>query len=744
MSSICLNMIVKNEEHIITQCFDSLYRANLFIKDGEDIKKTKQSKITNAVICDTGSDSDKCTNIIKEWFKNHNIPCYIYNHEWSDFGTNRSLALKECLGKSDYIFVIDADDLIEGTINIPKLDKDSYTVKFGKTLTYYRTQLFKNSKKLAWRYVGVLHECPESKLKNITKGTIDGDYYIDSRRLGARSQDPKKYLNDAKIFEKELLKDPNNARNVFYMAQSYFDYGDYNKAIEVYERRIMLGGWYEEIYYSMKRIGDAYTKLGYSNEKIETAYMRTYNSFKHRSEPLYCLARYYRLKGDFERAYKFGKLGITIPFPKDDLLFVDRYVYDYALKDELSISSYYVGNYLESSKLCSSILELSSIPQDVVQRTKQNLELANNKLKNLEKKTVIIYTGYSKVTTNIYNFIDRISNHYNVYIVGNVDYDNKNHNYTILDINSLSIFSIKEPIDVLIMYKSPELVLSNKDVISKAKRTILWQQSINIYYQFDDGLRLNCYSKELKKDLVGHVDLVLYDNIEDNEGTIFKKNNKYLNDKIYVLNKDKDNYSFLEGLSNELTTDNTKDIFDEQYIFEYPSYIIHEIKKDVVSDLFVLTLCNILKKVSAYIPGLPGCSESLYELSKIYMITKRFKLGIETMDKAILNIQNLPGEHKMIMDLIDIEYAKSEYMMGNYQQSFNRFTKVLRGSTIDDNTRLIVERERDRCINYIKQSTLNYPEKIINKIKNKVEEYNYNNNKHEIAVSITTCKRYDL
>ncbi len=37
----------------------------------------------------------------------------------------------------------------------------------------------------------------------------------------------KKYLKDALVLEEAVKEEPNNSRYVFYLAQSYRDYGDY-------------------------------------------------------------------------------------------------------------------------------------------------------------------------------------------------------------------------------------------------------------------------------------------------------------------------------------------------------------------------------------------------------------------------------------------------------------------------------------------------------------------------------------
>ena len=46
--------------------------------------------------------------------------------------------------------------------------------------------------------------------------------------------------------KRALEEDPENARHVFYLAQSYRDVGNLAQAMEWYEKRANLGGWDEE------------------------------------------------------------------------------------------------------------------------------------------------------------------------------------------------------------------------------------------------------------------------------------------------------------------------------------------------------------------------------------------------------------------------------------------------------------------------------------------------------------------
>ena len=235
MVSICLNMIVKNESHIIEETLAMLSKY-----------------IDYWVITDTGS-SDNTMKIIQEFFQKTNIPGELHEDKWEDFGTNRTKSLERAYNKCDYIWVFDADDLIVGEPKFPEIvdpNTDCYHVTFGKDFTYDRPQILKSD--LKWVYKCVLHEyvCCLSK-SNISRNFLGGDYYIDSRRLGNRSQDPKKYLNDAEILIKNIEKDSEHKlRYMYYIAQSYKDYGDLESAIEWYQKRVSENGWIEEKFIS--------------------------------------------------------------------------------------------------------------------------------------------------------------------------------------------------------------------------------------------------------------------------------------------------------------------------------------------------------------------------------------------------------------------------------------------------------------------------------------------------------------
>jgi glycosyltransferase involved in cell wall biosynthesis len=86
MHNLTLAMIVKNEAPNIERCLESV-----------------APYIDYYVIADTGS-SDNTKEIIKNFFDKKGIPGEILDHEWQDFGTNRSKVLRSLFGKNKMVF----------------------------------------------------------------------------------------------------------------------------------------------------------------------------------------------------------------------------------------------------------------------------------------------------------------------------------------------------------------------------------------------------------------------------------------------------------------------------------------------------------------------------------------------------------------------------------------------------------------------------------------------------------------
>ena len=392
--SVTMCAIVKNEAHIVKECLESMLPY-----------------IDRYDITDTGS-TDGTPEIIKEFMDEHEVEGEVYLSDWKGFGKSRTEALQNCEGKADYAWMIDADDKLDGTFEYPEeMTHDAYSLRLGRPeFSWFRNQIFKLG--VGWRYTGVLHEyaeCPEIKPENlqIVKWGAS-DYYINARTLGARNVgiDPQeKYAKDAEILldaltnEDDPYYDPTNVRYQFYLAQSYFDSQQWEKAIEAYQKRVEMGGWEEEIFFSKFRIAMLFGITEKPWEILKEAYLDAWNFRPSRAEPLYEIAKMYRLMDKPRLSWIYSKIGTTIPYPEEDILFIAKDVYDWKMLDEFGSVAFYSGDFDNGYVACKKLLEDNKFEEEHKERIDNNF-LAYQKqlflLQEQQKQMKIQYEMYQK------------------------------------------------------------------------------------------------------------------------------------------------------------------------------------------------------------------------------------------------------------------------------------------------------------------------------------------------------------
>jgi glycosyltransferase involved in cell wall biosynthesis len=358
---VCLNMIVKDEAEVIRRCLDSV-----------------RPIIDRWVIVDTGS-TDGTQDIIRAHLKD--LPGELHERPWRDFAHNRSEALALARGKGDYTFIIDADDTLKnnGDDALPALTGDSYMVTINDaTIVYQRPQLVRSA--LPWRYEGVLHEyltcegaAPHGRLSEIT---------MRRNNDGARRKDPTTYRRDVTILEAALRTETNPfliARYRFYLAQSYRDCRDREKALENYLLRAELGFWQEEVFISLYAAAQLKEQLGRPEREVIDAYLRASDALPTRAEALHNASRFCRHKGRHDEGYQIARRGLAIPLPTD-ALFVEPWIYGHGLLDEFSVNAYHSGRKRESLDASLKILTTAKLSAEDMARVVENARLASEGL----------------------------------------------------------------------------------------------------------------------------------------------------------------------------------------------------------------------------------------------------------------------------------------------------------------------------------------------------------------------------
>lgn len=367
--TICLNMIVKNESHIIVQTLENLCSYVDF---------------DAYFISDTGS-TDNTMDLIRSFFKDRGIPGHIEQVEWRDFGFNRTLSLQMAFNKTDYLFIFDADDSIHGDFRMPAdLTHDAYQLKLGQSFVYLRTLIVNNRKR--WRFVGVLHEYIACVDKEESSIAIQGDYYVESGRSGSRNRDPNKYINDAAVLERGFHEEMGNGTNgnggdralaerySFYCAQSWMDAGPayIDKAIEWYLRVLNQNNWAQEKYYSALCLGDLYNKKGDKYNSLKY-YCKTMEYDEERVEGVASVMEILRADGNHVMVNAlYHKYKGYHKFPQNKLFLTTEKYHD-VIEYNNSISAFYISDKRSGYECCKTILRHNIMAFHFLTSTYSNL-----------------------------------------------------------------------------------------------------------------------------------------------------------------------------------------------------------------------------------------------------------------------------------------------------------------------------------------------------------------------------------
>ena len=341
--TLCLNMIVKNESKIITRLLNSVLPI-----------------IDYYCICDTGS-TDNTIEIIQTFFNENNINGQIIKEPFKNFEYNRNYSLHYCAHLTDYVLLMDADMII----NIGNFDKkslltsDSFYILQGNDDFYYKNMRIVKNNGL-YSYLGVTHEYiiapPNSTTLNITKKQL---FILDLGDGGSKSN---KIERDVNLLINGIIDEPNNERYHFYLANTYYDSGEYNKAIDLYNKRINFGGWFQEVWYSYYRIGLCYKQLQ-NIPKAINSWLMAYDFFPDRLESLYEIIHHYRNIGKHKIAKLFYDISKTILNKNkqiEDYLFLRNDVYSYYLYFEYSI----IASYNNITNINDEIIKILNNTQD--------------------------------------------------------------------------------------------------------------------------------------------------------------------------------------------------------------------------------------------------------------------------------------------------------------------------------------------------------------------------------------------
>jgi len=285
---------------------------------------------------------------------------------------------------------MDADDVLEFEegFEMPILNDDQYNMWRGnRSFSYIKPQIVKGD--LPWKWVGVTHEylgCDQAH----TSSLLEGIHYTSIDDGATRSSGVEKYWKNVRLLEEGLKQEPGNSRYAFYLAESYRDVGEKGKALESFQKRVKMGGWEEEVFWSKLQIAHMLRDLNLPINVAIEAYKDAFAFRTHRVEPLYYMAELYNKQENYGKAYEALKVIDFLPKPDErDSLFNEDWIEDYGLLFQMSICAYYVGHYQEALDACNQLLEKGDMPEAWMKLAESNRTFPLAKLQEIDENTTI-------------------------------------------------------------------------------------------------------------------------------------------------------------------------------------------------------------------------------------------------------------------------------------------------------------------------------------------------------------------
>jgi len=341
------------------------------------------------VVCDTGSDDGTIQTV--ETFRNRTEKgpssprVLLYRHEWKeDFALNRNMcfeAARDGAPEMDYIFTVDADEVMK--VNDPewrrKIPYDHNLIAYEGNNHHPLPRLV-NARK-PFKYICVIHEII-ANLPKATSGTFYGISIV-NHADGHSSEGNNRHDRNFRLLKRGLNRgkeDECHARYVFYTAEALYEKGDYANSTLWHQTRLLLGGYKEEIYHSMYKMGLGMRQLGGIPTNISGVFLQAYEYMPWRAEALYYLAHMHNDHRNYENCRLFAEKAV-MPFPQNDRLFVQRGIYAWQASDLAGFCCFHTRDWAAARHHWRNALEgIGRSNVDKIKMLKNNIALCESNL----------------------------------------------------------------------------------------------------------------------------------------------------------------------------------------------------------------------------------------------------------------------------------------------------------------------------------------------------------------------------
>jgi glycosyltransferase involved in cell wall biosynthesis len=331
------------------------------------------------IVYDTGS-TDNTLNIIKLQAEKLKKPLFLITGQFINFSASRNVLLKYSNKIADYLLLPDSNDILQGGEQIrPAILENhkreeskkwnalfvsqlwatsSYPSDYLATLDKQTAESFAKSKRvrpfkniriirtnLGWTYNCVIHENVYLQPGDLYEGLSIPDnpnnpvigyntnivFYQDRDEDNLKTD--KRLASDILLLEKELEKNPEDLRTIFYLGQTNECMRNIDEALKWYIKRADMGPVSEEKYLSVYRAGKL--SLGLKKPMSDAIkYLLVANNLsleicgEGRAEPLVLIAQAYIDSNMLYQAYYYLKEACRLSVPENINLMVEQEFYD--------------------------------------------------------------------------------------------------------------------------------------------------------------------------------------------------------------------------------------------------------------------------------------------------------------------------------------------------------------------------------------------------------------------------------
>jgi glycosyltransferase involved in cell wall biosynthesis len=328
---LALTMIVKDEERGIAKTL-----------------ATVKPFIDTWLVVDTGS-TDATREIVARELAS--VPGELIDEPFVDFATTRNVSLDRLGDRATFALWLDADDELEGGAALRRFceahrkrggpDDDAFYVRVLLGSVFDSVRVARTS--AGFRFRGAVHEVLMHGDKPLPTLRIPDVSIRHTRPAVSEERTRRRWERDLTLLERALEIDPADARSAFYLAQTLRWLERFDAAARAFERRIAMGGWYEEVYQSRMALAAIASFQGAPWPTVMELYLQAHATAPHRAEPLQRIALHYNETGEHALCLLFARRGYELPFPAGDRLFVEEDVYRWQLADLVASSAYWLG-----------------------------------------------------------------------------------------------------------------------------------------------------------------------------------------------------------------------------------------------------------------------------------------------------------------------------------------------------------------------------------------------------------------